>query len=154
MDDNPVIVQANRQKLIQSLELLATPRVWLNQIHSNQIICLNQLPTSPPTADAAYCNVRQQVCAILTADCLPILITGTKGCEIAAVHAGWRGLAGIINYTFAVFEAPPNDFLVWLGPAIGPWALKLERRFGKLFLTVIRIIKRPLPPTKTTALVG
>lgn len=52
VDDNPVIVQANRQKLIQSLELLATP-VWLNQIHSNQIISLNQLPTSPPTADAA-----------------------------------------------------------------------------------------------------
>lgn len=125
LDSDPLIVQLNQKKLMQWLHLL-TPPVWLKQTHGNRVVSLNQTNTSTPIADAAYSNLPQQVCAVLTADCLPILITNTKGCEVAAIHAGWRGLAaGIINRTFATFQAPAKDLLVWLGPAIGPRAFEV-----------------------------
>ena len=134
IDDNPVIVQANQKKLIESLELPTTP-VWLNQIHSSQIISLNHSLDSIPTADAVYCNIPDRVCAILTADCLPILVTDTRGYEVAAIHAGWRGLvAGIINHTFPLFKASPNDLLVWFGPAIGPRAFEVGADVRQAFL--------------------
>ena len=79
--------------------------------------------------------MRQRVCAILTADCLPILITGTKGCKIAAVHAGWRGLAGIINYILLqCLKAPPNDLLVWLGARYRPLGSEVGEEVRQAFL--------------------
>lgn len=77
-------------------------------------------------ADASYTNQAHQVCAILTADCLPILIAANDGSEIAAIHAGWRGLAqGIITNTLANFATPASQLTAWIGPAISATAYEV-----------------------------
>lgn len=105
---------------IQSL--LAMPRepIWLNQVHGNAVIDV-ATQASGCVADASIARTANRVCAVLTADCLPILICDTKGTHVAAIHAGWRGLAaGIIENTLQTLELPPEEILVWIGPAIGP----------------------------------
>src|ERR1700722_10384882 len=89
-------VETNRAALQQALALPTSP-TWLNQVHGTTVLALNQ-PERTTTADAAYSQAPHHICAILTADCLPLLITDRKGQEIAAIHAGWRGLAaGIVD---------------------------------------------------------
>lgn len=118
--DDEKNVTANRATLT---DLLPRQAVWLNQIHSAEVVvvdkdfdCANVLD-----ADALYTDVVNQPLAIMTADCLPVLLCSRAGDEVAAVHGGWRGLAaGIFANTIAQFKAKPNDIYVWLGPAIGP----------------------------------
>lgn len=126
--DDPCAVACNRQILKQRLALPSEP-VWLAQVHGNRIIQAGQRassqPCSPdtPTADASFTSQPDTVCAVLTADCLPILLT--DGHTVAAVHAGWRGmLAGIIDNAL---DLPPwwKPPLAWLGPAIGPQAFEV-----------------------------
>ena len=75
----------------------------------------------PPPADAAFTRRIGRVCAILTADCLPILLAADSGDLVAAAHAGWRGLAGgVIEATVRVLGVEPARLMAWLGPAIGP----------------------------------
>lgn len=107
------------QKLITLLELPDEP-IWLTQTHS--AIALEATPTNQEkTADASYTQTTKRVCVVQTADCLPLLICNKQGTAIAAIHAGWRGLAGgIIETTLAAMQQPTHDLLVWLGPAIGP----------------------------------
>ncbi len=110
-------VSHNRQLLKDILALPAEP-LWLNQIHSHQVVSADQ-QTSAVQADAAFSNLPGKVCVVMTADCLPLLVTTADGQSIAAIHAGWRGLlAGVIEHTLAAM--PAGDKLVWLGPAIGP----------------------------------
>ncbi len=107
----------NRRKLREGMP--GAP-VWLHQVHSNRVIRVDT-DTLPETreADACYCDIRQRVVAILVADCLPILLCSKEGKAIAAIHAGWRGLAsGIIGRTLQL--ARPGEWSAWLGPAIGP----------------------------------
>lgn len=119
--DNAKTVTQNREKLIQDLKLPAMPR-WLNQTHSATPVMLDSSTSSTPlNADAAYTHTPHCICVVLTADCLPLLITNQEGSVVAAIHAGWRGLlAGIIDNTIAALSVPPNTLLAWLGPAIGP----------------------------------
>jgi YfiH family protein len=99
------------------LDLPSSPK-WLTQIHSNQVVDVSSL-IAPVEADAGITGQTNIVCAVLTADCLPLLICSADGQRVAAVHAGWRGLqAGIISNTIAALAT--RDVLVWLGPAIGP----------------------------------
>jgi YfiH family protein len=75
----------------------------------------------PGPADAAFSRQRGRVCAILTADCLPLLLTADTGDVVAAAHVGWRGLgSGVIEATVQALEVPPRRLMAWLGPAIGP----------------------------------
>lgn len=110
---------ALRTALTPLLNLPNDP-IWLDQVHANRVVAaepnnLNQ------QADACYTKEPNQVCVIVTADCLPILITNQQGSEIAAIHAGWRSLAsGIIENTIEALRSNPEELLVWLGPAIGP----------------------------------
>jgi purine-nucleoside/S-methyl-5'-thioadenosine phosphorylase / adenosine deaminase len=108
-------VSDNRLKLYHDLNLPSTP-IWLNQIHSNRAIFY----TDPQKdADAIVCNRINKVLAIMTADCLPVLLTNTSGTEVAAIHAGWRGLAnGIIANTLEMMATKPNNLIAWIGPAI------------------------------------
>ncbi len=109
-------VTLNRQYLARFLNLPATP-AWLEQVHGNRVLQAGHWP-EPRQADASYTNACATVCAVLTADCLPILICAADGSYIAAIHAGWRGLLdGIVENTLRVL--PKDDLLVWLGPAIG-----------------------------------
>lgn len=113
--DDRNAVQQNRAKL-------AVPNQpqWLEQVHSTIVVKLpNEVQI--PKADAVYTEEKNQVCAVMTADCLPLLITDTKGSQVAAIHAGWRGLCdGVIEATIRKLAADPESLLVWLGPAIGP----------------------------------
>lgn len=94
--------------------------IWLTQTHST--IALEATPANrEQTADASYTNSSNRVCVVMTADCLPLLICNKSGTSVAAIHAGWRGLAGgIIENTVEKLALPGSELLVWLGPAIGP----------------------------------
>ena len=117
--DDPVSVDRNRSLLPHSKNML-----WLKQTHSNACVNLPIKPTSlvndSQEADCAYTQQPHQVCAVMTADCLPVLLCNKQGNMVAAVHAGWRGLAGgIIEACIEQFDCERQDILVWLGPAIG-----------------------------------
>lgn len=110
-------VNANRQHLMQQLQLKNDP-LWINQTHSTIV-----LPATAhhrgQEADASYTHEPHQACVVLTADCLPILMCDQQGTVVAAIHAGWRGLAaGIVENTVQALQTPVDQLLVWLGPAI------------------------------------
>jgi YfiH family protein len=93
---------------------------WLNQTHSADIVKLYEKSLVPLNADASYTSRAEQVCAVMTADCLPILLCNIEGSEVAAVHAGWRGLAsGIVENIVGAMDSDPEQLIAWLGPAIG-----------------------------------
>jgi polyphenol oxidase len=126
VEDDPNIVRANRARLLTSNALPQEP-FWLNQTHSDTVIILNtHTPALNPNADGAYTAQKNIVCAVLTADCLPILLCDKSGREVAALHAGWRGLlANIIARGVERFICPRNEMMAWLGPAIGPKAFEV-----------------------------
>lgn len=116
VNDNEHDVEKNRQQLIELLALPSDP-VWLEQTHST--ICVVPEKESNRDADAATTQSTELPLVILTADCLPITLCNRQGTEIAAIHAGWRGLYnGIIENTLAKMKSDPNDLLAWIGPAI------------------------------------
>lgn len=132
--DDPSAVLKNRELLARrlrethQLDVPLTQWQWLNQTHSVKAVeALSSLSggvqSEVPEADACYSFEANKVCSVLTADCLPVLITDTTGHQIAAIHAGWRGLyGGIIESTVAALQEH-NDaptLMAWLGPAIGP----------------------------------
>ncbi|MEL0082387.1 MAG: peptidoglycan editing factor PgeF [Gammaproteobacteria bacterium] len=121
-DDDASVVE-NRRLLREQAQLPAEP-MWLNQQHTARVTVVADAAdlaadTSQIASDACVCDLAEQVCVVLTADCLPILVCSADGSQIAAIHAGWRGLAaGIIANTLAGFnpgESPPS---AWIGPAI------------------------------------
>ncbi len=119
--DNLDSVSKNRQLLQKDLHL-KKPIIWLEQLHGNIAISADD-PISSLRADAIYSKAAQTVCAVQTADCLPLLICSSSSYCVAAIHAGWKGLNnGIIEATIDAIALPPSDILVWLGPAIGPQA--------------------------------
>lgn len=114
--DNPDQVRANRQLLRQQLALPVEP-AWLTQTHSTDVVVLEK--TSNRQADAAVSRSPGQVAVVLTADCLPVLLASVSGDEIAAAHAGWRGLqAGVIEATVGKMQNNPQQLLAWIGPGI------------------------------------
>lgn len=121
--DAPELVMANRELLCKQLALTAEP-VWLEQVHGTHVLNLDALSLDPavdtPIADACYSRTASLVCAIMTADCLPVLLCNQAGTEVAAAHAGWRGLCdGVIEATAAQFSSPMDELIAYLGPAIG-----------------------------------
>lgn len=114
-DDAQAVLQ-RRRDLMSSLSLPSDP-AWLEQIHSNHCVIVESDPQR--TADAAITRSNAQPLAIMTADCLPILLCDKAGTEIAAIHAGWKGLLnGIVENTLYKLHANPNELLAWIGPAI------------------------------------
>jgi YfiH family protein len=117
VNDAADAVLTNRAMIKQMLALPAEP-VWLQQVHGVDVVKADQV-TDLPEADASFTDQSGVVCAVLTADCLPVLFCGDQGAVIGAAHAGWRGLqAGVIEQTIAAMNC--RDLQVWLGPAIGP----------------------------------
>jgi polyphenol oxidase len=114
--DNLEHVLANRRELITSLNLPNEPQ-WLVQTHSNYCVDLDEEITAH--ADAAITRQPNQVLTIMTADCLPIMLCNNKGTEIAAIHAGWRGLVnGIIENSITKLKSSPTDMMAWIGPSV------------------------------------
>lgn len=130
--DDVAAVTANRAALATALALPAAPR-WLEQVHGTEIARIAAVD-GVPRADGAITRVSGVVLAVLVADCLPVLLCDRDGREVAAVHAGWRGLAdGILAAAVAAFAAPAAHLVAWLGPAIGatPYVVgdELHERF-------------------------
>lgn len=108
-------VARNREILL--LEALPSAPCWLQQTHSTTVVTLES--DLNREADAAITRQADMVAVVMTADCLPILFCNQSGTEVAAVHAGWRGLLdGIVQETIAKMQSPANELLAWIGPAI------------------------------------
>lgn len=133
--DAPAAVAANRRALRSAARLPAEPD-WLTQVHG---ICVRDLDApgagASGPADAAITRRTGRICAILTADCLPVLLAGDAGDRVGAAHAGWRGLAaGVIEATVNALGGPPGRLLAWLGPAIGPGSFEVGAEVRDLLL--------------------
>lgn len=119
VNDNQAAVFANRERLQRAAALPSSP-LWLEQVHGTRVIGADNWQADME-ADAIYSNQADQVCIVMTADCLPVLFTDSAGKQVAAAHAGWRGLLnGVLENTVSQFVCEPGDIMAWLGPAIGP----------------------------------
>ncbi len=108
---------------------------WLTQVHGAKVVSLPGPQNQE--ADAAVTHQAGTICVVKTADCLPILVTNQAGTEVAAIHAGWRGLvAGVIEATFAKMRAHPQDCLAWIGPAISQAHFEVGPEVRDAFLKV------------------
>lgn len=121
--DRAEAVAVNRSRLQSALGLPAAPR-WLEQVHGRRILRFDDGESGP--ADGAVTSRAGVVLAVMTADCLPVLLAARDGRRIGAAHAGWRGLAaGVLAAAVAAFDLAPSALLAWLGPAIGPAAFEV-----------------------------
>lgn len=115
-------VAMNRANLTADLNLPSQP-IWLQQVHSSDVVSADMPIES--AADGSFSTTADTVCAVMTADCLPLLLTNTSGDQVAAIHVGWRGMAsGIIDNAVALFDCRAADIIAWAGPCIG--ATKFE----------------------------
>ena len=115
--DRPEDVAGNRARLKSAVGLPAEP-VWLNQVHGSRVLRPDDGETG--SADAAITAKPGVVLAVMTADCLPVLLARADGGQIGVAHAGWRGLvAGVLEAAIAAFDGAPGELMAWLGPAIG-----------------------------------
>jgi len=131
--DDPVSVAENRRRFQTNFSLPNDP-VWLRQVHGTRVV-LGDAALTQPEADAIVAREVGVVCAVLTADCLPVVLTTEDGSEVAAAHVGWRGLcAGILEETVATFKVPPEQILVWLGPAISMPAFEVGAEVREQFV--------------------
>lgn len=111
------------------LPVPAQPR-WLKQVHGTRVLVQ---PANEREADAAVTRERGVVCAVMTADCLPVLLADRAGGAVGVAHAGWRGLcAGVIEATVQAMAS--NDLVAWLGPAIGPRAYEVGEEVRAKFI--------------------
>ena len=138
VQDQPQDVFANRRSLVQSLSLPAQP-LWLDQVHGTDIVYVSEVyvPEAVDTAraDGSYSDQAGAACVVLTADCLPVLFCDRAGTQVAAAHAGWRGLCGgILRKTVATFKQSPEQLLAYLGPAIGPQVFEVGGEVLQAFL--------------------
>lgn len=126
--DAPEAVAANRTRLAAIAKLPSSPR-WLRQVHGVEVLRCASTPEdnglgvldAVGEADASIARDPGVVLAILTADCLPVLFAAADGSEVAAAHAGWRGLAaGVLEATVDAMRSAPDEIIAWLGPAAGP----------------------------------
>lgn len=132
--DNKVDVMLNRASIEKSLSLPQSP-AWLDQVHSIDVIEADN--KNLHTADGSFTAVKQQVCAVMTADCLPVLLCDKQGKEVAAVHAGWRGLCdGIIEVALTKLTAENSQVIAYLGPAIGPTVFEVGSEVRDLFIAL------------------
>lgn len=120
--DSAAAVMENRRRLTGELDLNADPR-WLTQVHGANVL---RVEDSEACADASIASRPDNICVVMTADCLPVLFCNRSGTRVAAAHAGWRGLlAGVLEATLQHFDEPAANVLAWLGPAIGPDAFEV-----------------------------
>lgn len=134
--DSPNFVKTNRHLFTQQLP---NPPIWLNQTHSTNVHHIKNTSTDNTpiiNTDASFTQLNKAVCCVMTADCLPVLMTNKQGDAVAAIHAGWRGLAdGIIEKTVNIFDDKPENLLAWFGPAIGPEVFEVGSDVYDKFVT-------------------
>lgn len=135
--DDPAAVAANRAWLA---EKIGGEPCWLQQVHGRRVVDAAALRNEKDgqgaaAADAAFTRQRGVICAVMTADCLPVLLCDAVGSVVAAVHAGWRGLlGGVLEAAVEAMNAPGDALLAWLGPAIGPHAFEVGAEVRAAFV--------------------
>ena len=132
--DDVNAVNENRHNL---RTLLPAEPAWLNQVHGVAVaeLAARERGERAPIADAAVTTLAKLPCAVLVADCLPILLCDRAGSRVGAAHAGWRGLAaGVIERTVEAMHTPPAELMAWLGPAIGPSAFEVGAEVLEAFV--------------------
>lgn len=131
--DDPYAVARNRMIVGDSLRLPTEP-LWLKQVHGVDV-CGMDVGQCYPTGDASLALRKNQVCVVMTADCLPVLFCDKAGTRVAAAHAGWRGLqAGVLEQTLARLDCSSAEVMAWLGPAIGPGAFEVGGEVRDAFM--------------------
>lgn len=144
--DEVEAVAENRRQLEAALALPSSPR-WLRQVHGVSVAV--EPAADEPEADAAVTATPGVVLAILTADCLPVVLAAKDGGEVAAAHAGWRGLcAGVLEATVAAMRTPPDQLVAWLGPAAGPRAYEIGAEVFDAFTARDGRARMALLPTR------
>ncbi|OGA26047.1 MAG: hypothetical protein A3I02_14625 [Betaproteobacteria bacterium RIFCSPLOWO2_02_FULL_67_26] len=129
--DDPQAVAANRQRL---RECLPQDPKWLRQVHGGGVVEADTL-TNAPEADASVARRPNTVCAVLVADCIPVLLTDRAGTVVAIAHAGWRGIArGVVEHAVERMALPPDGLIAYLGPGIGPRAFEVGAEVRDAFL--------------------
>jgi len=132
--DDERAVAANRQRLRDALSLPGEPQ-WLDQVHGRKVAKLSQ-PVME-SADAAVAFEPGPVAAVLTADCLPLLLASRAGDRVGVVHAGWRGMVlGVVEAAVAALAGDPGDLVAWLGPAIGPAVFEVGGEVRRMFVSM------------------
>jgi YfiH family protein len=130
--DDAAAVAANRARLRAALALPGEP-AWLDQVHGTRVLDLDTEAIA--AADGAVTTRAGVVCAVLTADCLPVLFCDTAGRRVGVAHAGWRGLlGGVLPAAVRTLGVPPHRLLAWLGPAIGQAAYEVGANVRDAFL--------------------
>ncbi|XZG71236.1 peptidoglycan editing factor PgeF [Chitinibacteraceae bacterium HSL-7] len=120
--DDPQAVAENRRRVACALP--GAP-LWLTQVHGTVVADANVAHAGQPEADASVATQAGRVCAVMTADCLPVLLCNRAGTAVGAAHAGWRGLLdGVIEATVSAMQRD-DEIIAWLGPAIGPAAFEV-----------------------------
>jgi len=139
--DEPAAVSANRDLLKKHYKLPSNPK-WINQTHSS--ICVRADSKSSSTkADASYSRTSGVVCAVLTADCMPVFVCDKRGTVVGIAHAGWRGLVGgVIESLIEEMHVEGSELLVHLGPAISQLAFEVGREVKTQFLDRSSIFER------------
>lgn len=142
--DDPQRVAANRALLGQHLPM---EPLWLTQVHGTTVV--NAACTCPHAeADASIARMANRICAIMTADCLPVLFCDTQGTAVGAAHAGWRGLnAGVLEATVKAMQTPLGEIMAWLGPAIGPEAFEVGPEVRAAFMVQDAIAESAFRPS-------
>ena len=131
--DDPAAVAVNRTRLASRLRLRAPP-LWMRQVHGTGVLEAGKAGPEP-VGDACIARSPAGPCVVLSADCLPILLCARGGGAVAAVHAGWRGLAaGVVENTVAELRVPPEELLAWIGPAIGAPAYEVGAEVRDAFV--------------------
>lgn len=149
--DRPERVAGNRQRLCLAAQVPAAPR-WMRQVHGNSVALLDAPDAAAvPEADAAVTTRAANVCVVLTADCLPVLLAARDGSAVAAAHAGWRGLAaGVLEATvdrLRMLATPGTALQAWLGPAIGPRRFEVGDDVREAFVARDRDSQASFVPT-------
>ena len=131
--DDPESVARNRELVREHLP--STPR-WMAQVHGTGVADLDALDERDVArADAAVATKAGLVAAVLTADCMPLFFSDSRGSRVAVAHAGWRGLSGgVIENTVRAMQADPGDVVAWMGPAIGPDAFEVGAEVREAFV--------------------
>jgi YfiH family protein len=134
--DDPAAVAENRRRLRAALDLPAEP-LWLRQVHGTAVVVHDGTAPREPEADAAVTFDPGRVLAVLTADCLPVVLASRDGRRLGVAHAGWRGLAGgVLEATVAALGVPGDDLVAWLGPAISRAAFEVGDEVRAAFVDV------------------
>lgn len=132
--DDARLVEQNRERLAAALALPTEP-VWLEQVHGSRVADLDA-PTRTRQADGAVTGRAGLVCAVLTADCLPVLFASRDGRAVGIAHAGWRGLAnGVLGNAVGAMSCAPADILAWLGPAISQQCYEVGDEVRETFVS-------------------